>query len=75
VGRQRRSRVFYGWILGFAGLWVTLVVFGVVSSFSVFFKFLAWEFGWNRGLTSLTYSLGGVIFGCMGVVAGRLVDR
>ena len=68
-------RAFYGWIIVFAGLWVTLVVFGVVSSFSVFFKSPAQEFGWDRGFTSLAYSLSWVSFGCMGIVAGRLVDR
>ena len=72
---QHGSRVFYGWIMVFAGLWVTLVIFGVVNSFSVFFKPLAHEFGWDRGLISLAYSLSWVIFGCLSIAAGRLVDR
>jgi MFS family permease len=33
------------------------------------------EFGWDRGLTSLAYSLSWVSFGCLSTVAGRLVDR
>jgi MFS family permease len=54
---------------------VTLVIFGVDNSFSVFFKPLAGEFGWDRGLTSLAYSLSWVSFGFLSIVAGRLVDR
>jgi MFS family permease len=33
------------------------------------------EFGWDCGLTSLAYSLRWVSFGCLSIVAGRLVDR
>jgi MFS family permease len=67
--------VFYGWIIVFAGLWVTLVIFGVVNAFSIFFKPMAAEFGWDRGLTSLAYSLHWVSFGFLSIAAGRLVDR
>jgi MFS family permease len=75
VEKQGAPRVFYGWIIVFVGLWVTLVIFGVVNSFSVFFKPLAQEFGWDRGLTSLAYSLSWVSFGVLSIAAGRLVDR
>jgi hypothetical protein len=43
VNKPRESRMCYGWIIVFTGLWVTLVIFGVVDSFSVFFKPLASE--------------------------------
>jgi MFS family permease len=32
VDKQPGRRVFYGWIIVFAGLWVTLVIFGVLLS-------------------------------------------
>jgi hypothetical protein len=47
---------YTAWMI-FAGLWVTLVIFGVANSFSVFFRPLAHEFGWDRVLISLAYSL------------------
>lgn len=75
MDKQRSTGLFYGWIIVFAGLWVTLVIFGVDNSFSVFFKPLAGEFGWDRGRTSLAYSLSWVSFGFLSIVAGRLVDR
>jgi MFS family permease len=75
VEKPQDSRIFYGWIIVFTGLWVTLVIFGVVNSFSVFFKPLASEFGWDRGLTSLAYSLSWVSFGFLSIASGRLVDR
>jgi MFS family permease len=75
VDKPNESRVFYGWIIVFAGLWVTLVLFGVINSFSIFFKPLASEFGWDRGLTSLAYSLSWISFGFLSILAGRLVDR
>jgi hypothetical protein len=33
VDKQHSTRLFYGWIIVFAGLWVSLVMFGVVNSF------------------------------------------
>jgi sugar phosphate permease len=75
VEKPQESGIFYGWIIVFTGLWVTLVIFGVVNSFSVFFKPLASEFGWDRGLTSLAYSLSWVSFGFLSIASGRLVDR
>jgi MFS family permease len=75
VDKQRGRRVFYGWIIVFAGLWVTLVIIGAVNAFGIFFKPMAAEFGWDRGLTSRAYSLHWVSFGFLSIAAGRLVDR
>jgi MFS family permease len=75
VDKPTEPRVFYGWIIVFTGLWVTLVIFGVVTSFSVFFKPLASEFGWDRGRTSLAYSLSWISFGLLSIAAGHVVDR
>lgn len=72
---QRKPPVLYGWVIVCAGLWVTLVLFGLTNAFSVFFKPLSVEFGWDRGVTSLAYSISWLSFGVLSIGAGRLVDR
>jgi MFS family permease len=44
-------------------------------TFGVFFTPLLTEFGWTRAITSSAHSLCVVIFGFLGIVAGRLSDR
>lgn len=72
----RRGRGFYyGWVV-VAVTFLTLVVSsGIRTAPSVFI--IPWEqdLGWNRAAISLAVSIGLLLFGLSGPVAGRLMDR
>jgi len=39
----------YGWVVVFAGMLITLIIYGIVASLAVFFKPLLQSFQWGRG--------------------------
>ena len=51
---EQQSKFFYGWVVVFAGLALSLIMYGVVDSFGIMFKPLAEEFHWDRGSISLS---------------------
>ena len=51
------------------------LIYGIRSSFSVFFPPILDEFGWSRGSTAFMLSLNLLIYGFMAPVAGALGDR
>ncbi|MDD5701634.1 MAG: MFS transporter, partial [Dehalococcoidales bacterium] len=58
------------------GTFLVLLTMGLVmSSFGVFFKPVATEFGWTRAETSGAFSLSVIWSGLMAILAGRLVDK
>lgn len=65
----------YGWVIVFAGLLISLCVYGVMESFGIMFKPLAQEFDWDRGTVSAASLLSWVSFGVASLVCGRLSDR
>ncbi len=52
-----------------------LVTYGLMFSYSVFFKPLADDFGWDRATVSLVYSASLVIRGAAAIGMGWLADR
>jgi sugar phosphate permease len=73
----KARKIFYGW-------WIVLVAsvgLGlssgsiILSTFTVFFKPLSEEFGWNRSQISLGFSLYIMMFGISAPITGRLIDR
>jgi len=72
---ERPHRFFYGWVIVFAGLALSLIMFGVVDSFSVMFKPIAEQFHWERGTVSAASLLNWISFGLANVVFGVLSDR
>ena len=69
------ARVYYGWIVvGVTAL--TLIASAAERSLpGVLLYPLEREFGWTRASISLAVSIGLVLFGLSGPVAGRLMDR
>jgi len=70
-----RTRFFYGYIIVLAAFIIWAVAFGVIGTFSVFFKPLSAEFGWTRAMTSGAISLSVGLSGFLGILMGRLTDR
>jgi sugar phosphate permease len=71
----RKRHFFFGWyIVGLMIIGMALI-YGIRSSFAVFFAPVLDEFGWYRGSTAIMLSLNIFIYGLTAPLAGMLVDR
>lgn len=70
-----KSRFFYGWLI-VAVLAISLMLgYAVRSSYSVFYVAILGEYGWTRAETAGIFSLGLIIYGVGGILAGILLDK
>ncbi len=72
---SKKSRFIYGYIVAFAAFVVMVLAWGAFYSFGIFFKPMVTEFGWTRAMTSGAFTLNSLIYGFLGIFAGRLSDR
>ena len=73
---QRPSKVFYGWWIVGACVFILLYTSGVVHfGFTAVVEPIAEEFGWSYAQISLASSLRGLEMGLLAPLAGFLVDR
>jgi MFS family permease len=72
---ERQGRFFYGWVVVFAGLILSLIMYGVVDSFAVMFKPIAEQFHWDRGTVSAASMVNWLSFGLGNLLFGALTDR
>jgi len=73
---QRPPKVFYGWWIVGACLFILLYTSGVVHfGFTAVVEPIAEEFGWSYAQISLASSLRGLELGLLAPLAGFLVDR
>ena len=70
-----KDRLFYGWVVLIAIAIIGTVFLGVYSSFGVFFKVLASEFGLLRATTSAIVSVQAVFGGIFAFLGGWAIDR
>ncbi|MFC2025524.1 MFS transporter, partial [Chloroflexota bacterium] len=64
--KQKRPKVFYGWWIVGAGLFIALYVAGTIHlGFTAVFEPLAEEFGWSYAQISLAASLRGMEIGIL----------
>ncbi len=74
--RQKRSKVFYGWYIVGACLFMRLYTSGIVNfGFTAVFEPIAEQFGWSYAQISLAGSIRGLEIGLLAPVMGLLVDR
>ncbi|MFH1088198.1 MAG: MFS transporter, partial [Chloroflexota bacterium] len=74
--RQKCPRVFYGWWIVGASLFISLFTGGVVSlGFTAVFEPIASEFGWSYTQISVAASLIGLETGLLSPLLGFLADR
>lgn len=66
---------FYGWVIVFSGLFLSLIMYGVIEAFAIMFKPIAAEFQWDRGTVSVASMVNWLSFGVSGLVCGVLSDR
>jgi MFS family permease len=72
---EKRATPPYGWIIVAACGLMIFITYGLVYSYSVFFKPLAEYFQWDRATVSLIYSLSVIIRGAAGIGTGWLADK
>ncbi len=72
VGQEQSS---YGWVIVFAGLVISLCMYGVIESFAIMFKPIAEQFTWDRGTVSVASMISWTSFGISSLICGRLSDR
>ncbi len=70
-----RRQPFFGWYILGVMIVAMMLVYGIRSSFSVFFAPVLDEFHWFRGSTAIMLSLNILVYGLTAPVAGSLVDR
>jgi len=75
LSQDRKSKLFYGYIIVGAGFVISLVMWGTYNTFGIFLKPLISEFGWTRATTSGAFSLVYLLFGLLSIVAGRFTDK
>ena len=68
-------KLFYGWVIVSAGLVLTLIMYGVIETFSIMFKPIAWDFQWDRGAVSMASMINWLTFGASSLTCGLLSDR
>jgi MFS family permease len=71
----KRPRIFWGWYIIGTMIVSMMLVFGIRTSFSIFFEPVLNYFHWFRGSTAIMLSLNIFIYGLAAPVAGILVDR
>jgi MFS family permease len=65
----------YGWIVVIAGTLMMAVTYGLMYSYSVFFKPVAEYFNWDRATVSAVYSASLIFRGAVSIGVGWLADR
>ena len=75
MSKQKKPEFFYGYVVVGAGLVTQVLILGTYSSFGVFFKPLAMEFGWMRATTSAAVSIAALVMGFSAIATGRLTDK
>ena len=71
---EQRGGFFYGWVIVFAGLILSLIMFGVVDSFGVMFKPISEQFSWDRGTISVASMMNWISFGLGTLLFGALSE-
>ncbi|MFH0726786.1 MAG: MFS transporter [Pseudomonadota bacterium] len=70
-----RRRFYYGWVIVAVCSMSMAIAYGIMYSFSVFFKPIVAEFNWDRATVSSIYSLAMVFRGVVTIPIGWLADR
>jgi MFS family permease len=70
-----KPRLFYGYTVVVAIFFIFVLMWGIVSTFGIFFKPMLTDLGWTRAVTSGAFSVFWIIQGLLAIVMGRVNDR
>jgi sugar phosphate permease len=73
--RELSNRLYYGWVVVTVVFLALLISAGVRAAPAVLINPLETEFGWGRAAISFATSIGLLLYGLSGPVAGWLMDR
>ncbi|MDP3880207.1 MAG: MFS transporter [Dehalococcoidales bacterium] len=73
--RGRDGKIFYGYIVVIASVFIIFLMHGSSSTYGVFFSPLQTEFGWSRTTISGAHSLAFFLEGLFSLAIGGLSDR
>jgi MFS family permease len=71
----RRSGVFYGWVIVWAGFVLLTISSGITYSAPVLFRFFEADFAIGRGQAAFIFSLSQVMAFVIGPIAGSLAEK
>jgi sugar phosphate permease len=72
---EQKEKFFYGWVIVFGGLLLSLIMYGVVDAFDIVFKPISKEFHRDRGTVSVSSMINWISFGFGNLTFGALTDR
>ncbi|MCH7606340.1 MAG: MFS transporter [Chloroflexi bacterium] len=72
---RARPRIYYGWYIVAAFMFIALVTNGARASFGNFVIPMSEEFGWDRGTISFAAALGALLAGFFQPFIGRIFDE
>ncbi len=72
---QVRKKIYYGWVIVAVCSLSMAISYGIIYSYSVFFKPIAAQFNWDRATVASIYSLAMIFRGAVTVPIGWLADR
>lgn len=75
MSKERKERLYYGWVVIFTCLFIGIISFGIRYSYGVFFKSLEQDFGWSRALTSGFFSVYMLLCCMFAMLGGWVLDR
>ena len=67
--------IYYGWVIVFVSTLLMGIGYGIMYSYSVFFKPILDTFDWDRATVSSIYSISLVLRGAVSILTGWLSDR
>jgi predicted MFS family arabinose efflux permease len=72
---RAKPRLFYGYTVVAATFFIMVLMWGVISTFGIFFKPMLTDLGWTRAVTSGAFAVFWIIQGLLAIVMGRVNDR
>ena len=69
------TNIHYGWVIVFVSTLLMGIGYGIMYSYSVFFKPILDTFGWDRATVSSVYSISLVLRGAASILTGWLSDK
>jgi MFS family permease len=72
---HKNNKIFYGYIIASSAFFIQILGPGSYITYGIFFNSFLTEFGWSRAMISGASSLYFFMFGLLGILTGRLVDK
>jgi MFS family permease len=72
---HQHNKLYYGYIIASSAFFLQMLGIGANITYGIFFNSFLMEFGWSRTTVSGASSLFYFVYGLLGILSGRLVDK